>query len=315
MMTRLDAAQWLQSHDHYCILTHTRPDGDTVGSSAALCLGLRKMGKTAHILENTELSGKLLFLHEGLTKREAEAGDTIVCVDTAAADMLLLDGRHLADRVQLRIDHHGNDRSFAPNELVESGMAACAEVIYELLVAMGVELDEKIGMAIYAGVSTDTGCFRFANTNAHSFRVAAACMEAGAKVYGFNQNIFDTNSLEKLKVQSWIVDNTRFFRDGKVALCALPKAVEECATPDDLDNISGFLRSVEGVEICGLIREMEGFSKLSVRAIPGYDAGAICAVFGGGGHKGAAGANIFMTLQEAEKAVEPVLLSARKESL
>lgn len=315
MMTRIEAAQWLQSRDNYCILTHTRPDGDTVGSSAALCLGLRKMGKIAYILENTELSGKLLFLHEGLTKPAAEEGDTIICVDTAAADMLLKAGRHLADKVQLRIDHHGNDRSFAPNELVEPEMAACAEIIYELLLAMGVEPDADIGMALYAGVSTDTGCFRFANTNAHSFTVAAACMEAGAKVYSFNQNIFDTNSLEKLKVQSWIVENTRFFRDGKVALCALPKAVEANATPDDLDNISGFLRSVEGVEICGLIREMDGFTKLSVRAIPGYDAGAVCAVFGGGGHKGAAGANMKMTLAEAEKAVEPVLLAARKECL
>ena len=315
MMTRLEAAAWLQSHDNYCILTHTRPDGDTVGSSAALCLGLRKMGKTAYILENTELSGKLLFLHEGLTKPGVEENDIVICVDTAAADMLLLAGRHLADKVQLRIDHHGNDRSFAPNELVEPEMAACAEIIYELLVELCVELDEKIGMALYAGVSTDTGCFRFANTDAHSFAVAAACMEAGAKIYGFNQNIFDTNSLEKLKVQSWIVENTRFFRDGKVALCALPKAVEANATADDMDNVSGFLRSVEGVEICGLIREMDGFSKLSVRAIPGYDAGAICAVFGGGGHKGAAGANMKMTLQEAEKAVEPVLLAARKDCL
>lgn len=315
MMTRLEAAAWLRSHDRYCILTHTRPDGDTVGSSAALCLGLRKMGKTAHILENTELSGKLLLLHEGLTKPAAEDGDTIICVDTAAADMLLKAGSHLADRVQLRIDHHGNDRSFAANELVEPGMAACAEVIYELLVLLDVALDEKIGLALYAGVSTDTGCFRFANTDAHSFRVAAACMEAGAKIYSFNQNIFDTNSLEKLKVQSWIVENTRFFRDGKAALCALPKAVEAMATPDDMDNISGFLRSVEGVEVCALLREMDGFTKLSVRAIPGYDASAICAVFGGGGHKGAAGANMKMTLSEAEKAVEPVLCAAGKECL
>ena len=315
MMTRLEAVAWLKSHDNYCILTHTRPDGDTVGSSAALCLGLRKMGKTAYVLENTELSGKLLFLHEDLTKTAAEENDTVICVDTAAADMLLLAGRHLADRVQLRIDHHGNDRSFATNELVEPNMAACAEIIHDLLVELGVELDEKIGMALYAGVSTDTGCFRFANTNAHSFRVAAACMEAGARIFEFNQNIFDTNSLEKLKVQSWIVENTRFFRDGKVALCALPRAVEANATPDDMDNVSGFLRSVEGVEICGLLREMDGFTKLSVRAVPGYDAGAVCALFGGGGHKGAAGANMKMSLQEAEKAVEPVLLSARKDCL
>lgn len=315
MMTRTEAAAWLQGHDNYCILTHTRPDGDTVGSSAALCLGLRKIGKTAYILENTELSGKLLFLHEGLTKPDVDEHDTVICVDTAAADMLLLAGRHLADRVQLRIDHHGNDRSFAPNELVEPEMAACAEIIYELLLGMGVGLDEKIGLALYVGVSTDTGCFRFANTSEHSFAVASACMTAGTKIYEINQSLFDTNSLQKLKVQSWIVENTRFFREGKVALCALPREVEANATPDDMDNISGFLRSIEGVEICALLREMDGFTKLSVRAVSGYDAGAVCALFGGGGHKGAAGANMPMTLQEAQTAVEPVLIAARKDTV
>ena len=315
MMTRLEAAAWLQSHDNYCILTHTRPDGDTVGSSAALCLGLRKMGKTAHILQNSELSGKIAFLHEGLTKAAPGENDTVICVDIAAAGMLLKGWEHLADQVQLRIDHHGNDRSFTPNELVEPDMAACAELIYELLLAMGVELDEKIGLALYVGVSTDTGCFRFANTTEHTFATAAACMAAGARIYEINQQIFDTNSLEKLKIQGWIVENTRFYREGKVALCGLPKAVEEKATADDMDNISGFLRSVEGVELCGLIRELDGGTKLSIRAVPGYDAGAICAVFGGGGHKGAAGANMKLSLADALAAVEPVLLSARKESL
>lgn len=313
MMTRAEAAAWLKGHDRFCILTHTRPDGDTVGSSAALCLGLQKMGKIAHILENTELSGKLLFLHEGLTKPTAEENDTIICVDTAAADILLLAGRHLAGKVQLRIDHHDNNRSFTPNEIVESDMASCAELIYELLLELGVALDEKIGLALYAGLSTDTGCFRFANTSAHTFQVAAACMESGAKIHSFNQNIFDTNSLEKLKVQGWIVANTRFFRDGKIALCTMPPEVEANATPDDMDNVSSFLRSIEGVELSGLLREMDGEAKLSVRAVPGYDASAICAVFGGGGHKGAAGANMHMGLREAEKALEPVILAARKD--
>lgn len=310
MMTRAEAAAWLQSHDHFCILTHTRPDGDTVGSSAALCLALRKMGKTAYILENPELSGQLLFLHEGLTKKEISREDVVVSVDVAAVSMLPKDWQAMAGRIELRIDHHENDRSFAPNELVESQMAACAEVVCALIELLGVEMDAKMGEAVYVGVSTDTGCFRFPNTTANSFRVAAACVAAGANIYPLNQMLFDTNTMEKLKVRSWITEHAKFYRDGKVALCALPYEVEKNATEDDMNNISGFLRSIEGVCMAALIRQNPDKCRLSVRAVPGYDAAAVCALFDGGGHKGAAGADLYMTMAEAEKAVEAALLDA-----
>ncbi len=306
-LTISETAAWLTRRDRFCILSHGRPDGDTIGSTAALCLGLRKLGKTAHILENPELSGKLLFLHEGLTKKTVEDGDTIVSVDVASRNMLPQDHRELP--IALRIDHHGKARSFSETELVDPESAACGEIVYEILCSMGVEPDKSIGMAVYVAVSTDTGCFRFANTTAHTFSVAAACAATGADLYPVNQALFDTNSLTKLKIQSWMVENSQFFLDGTVALCVLPKAVEAQANSDDMDNISGFLRSIEGVRLCALLRETDdGMVKLSVRSVPGYDASAVCARFGGGGHKGASGASFKMTLAEAEQAVKTALL-------
>lgn len=305
-MTSSEMAQALAGGDRYCILTHHRPDGDTVGSAAALCLGLRKLGKTAWILKNPELSGKLSYLHDDLTKESAEPGDTLIAVDVAAKNMLPEPWRGM--EVDFRIDHHGTAGSFAAGELVDPDSAACGEIIYEVLREMGVALDKPIAQALYVAVSTDTGCFRFANTTAHTFAVAAACAATGAELYPINQALFDTNSLTKLKIQSWMVDNSKFYRDGAVALCALPKAVEAQATPDDMDNISSFLRSIEGVKLCALIRETGDGVKLSVRAVPGYDASAVCARFGGGGHKGASGASFNMNLTDAEKAVEQALL-------
>ena len=305
-MTRAETARWLAERDRFCILSHCRPDGDTVGSTAALCLGLRKLGKTAYVMENTELSGKLSFLHQGLTKPCPEEGDTLVCVDVSARSRLLRGAETLT--VPLRIDHHGVGERFTELELVDGDVAACGEIVYDLLMALDVELDRDIAMALYVAVSTDTGCFRFANTTADTFRVAAACAATGAELYPINQQLFDTHSLMQLKVQSWMVENSKFYRDGKIALCAMPKAVEEGATADDMDNVSGFLRSIEGVEICALLRETQDGVKLSVRAIPGYDASAVCAHFGGGGHKGASGASFDMTLPEAAQAVEKVLL-------
>lgn len=304
MMTRSDTARWLSERNRFCILSHCRPDGDTVGSTAALCLGLRKLGKVAYVLENPELSGNLAFLHEGLTGAWRE-GDTVVSVDVSTAERIQVGGQDL--RVDLKIDHHGKGEEFAPAALVDGDSAACGEIVYDLLVELGVALDQDIARALYVAVSTDTGCFRFANTTEHTFQVAAACAATGVKLYPVNQLLFDTNSLTKLKIQGWMVEHTRFLKDGKFAVCAMPWEVEQDATPDDMDNAPGFLRSIEGVELCVLIRQSGEQVKLSVRAVPGYDASAVCARFGGGGHKGAAGATCNMTMEEAETAVEQVL--------
>lgn len=305
-MTISETARWLAERDRFCILTHCRPDGDTVGSAAALCLGLRQLGKTAHLLKNGELSGNLAFLQECLTVDAPEAGDLIVSVDVSADHRLQTEAAGL--RVDLKIDHHGSGNDFAPVALVDAGAGACGQIVYDLLMELGVTLDEKIAMALYVAVSTDTGCFRFPNTSADTFRVAAACAATGAELYPITRQIFDVNSLTKLKIQSWMVENTRFLRDGKLALCAMPYEVEKDASPDDMENTAGFLRSIEGVELCALLRQTEGGVKLSVRCVPGYDASAVCARFGGGGHKGASGASFDMSLADAEKAVEKVLL-------
>ena len=170
--------------------------------------------------------------------------------------------------------------------------------------------DREMAEAVYVGVSTDTGCFRYANTNAHTFDVAADCAATGADVFEWNRKLFDTNSLAKLRLQAWVVDNLKLLCGGKVALCALPKAVETeiGVDEDDMNNISGFLRSIEGVCIAALLREAcEGNTKVSVRSVPGYNAAYFCEQFGGGGHAGAAGCSIRKSLAEAAVEVEEVL--------
>ena len=303
-LTRSETAQILLSHDNYAIVTHRRPDGDTLGSSAVLCMGLRQLGKTAYILENPEITPKYAHLHAGLCKPSAEEGDFVVTVDVASSNMLPDCFKHLT--FDLRIDHHGNATSFTPVELVEPGAAACGEIVYGLLTEMGAELDIPMANALYTAISTDTGCFRYANTTADTFAAASACAKAGAEVFTINQALFETNSLARLKVQAYMLENAIFLQDGKIAICPLPKAVEKnCgAGEDDLDNISGFPRTIEGVKLAVTIREESTERvKMSVRAVPGQDASALCAKFGGGGHKGAAGASMNKTMEEAVAAV------------
>ena len=307
-MTRNECVRWLQERDNFLILTHTRPDGDTIGSASTLCLGLRQLGKTANLLENQEVSPYLENCVLGLTKSTVEDGDTILSVDVASPNMLQKEAADLLGRIEMRIDHHGTSTSFTNEELVDPMAAACGEIVYDVLMEMGAELTKEMAWRLYIAVSTDTGCFRFANTNAHTYQTAAACAATGADLYPITQALFDTNTMGKLKLQSWMLENARFLCDGKAAVCGIPKGVEDTVTKEDMEGAAGFLRSIEGVKICATIRETEIGSKMSVRAVPGYDAALVCQKFGGGGHKGAAGAGMNLPLTEAVEAAAQALV-------
>ena len=311
ILTRRECAQYLLSHDNFMILSHRRPDGDTVGSSAALCLGLRQLGKQAHVLYNAEVSPRFQWLHEGLTRECVAEGDTVVSVDVASPGMLPKAFEHLLGRIDVRIDHHSSATSFTDVELVDGGSASCAELVWDVLEEMGVEMDQAIAEAVYVGTSTDTGCFRYANTTGHTFATAAKCAEAGARVYELNQELFETNTLGRLRMQAWIVDHMQLLRDGEMAIIAIPGAVEKSigVTEDDMDNISSFPRTVAGVKMAATLRETsDGDTKMSVRAVPGWDATRVTVPFGGGGHKGAAGASFKLPIEKAVEEVEKVML-------
>ncbi len=309
ILTRKQTADFLSRNDNYVILTHRRPDGDTLGSAALLCRGLRKLGKTAFVAENPEITEKYAFLMDGLTGIYRNSGETVISVDVASRNML---PNIYADcKVTLRLDHHETSDSFTEMEIVEPETAACGEVVYGVLTLMGAVLDEPMADALYTAISTDTGCFRYANTTPDTFLAAAECAKVSKNLPALNRQLFETNSLGRLRVQGYLVENAIFLKDGKIALCPLPKQVEEelGATEDDLDNISSFPRTIEGVKIAATLRqEPGGRVKISVRAVPGYDASAICAKFGGGGHKGAAGCSMTCAMEQAVDALKKAIL-------
>ena len=302
-LTRIECAQFLTAHNHFTIITHGGPDGDTIGSAAAFCLGLRKLGKTAHVLENAQVAEKFRYLLTDLTKPEAEEGDTLVAVDVATARMLCDEAQPLAEKIDLRIDHHGTGTPYATYELVDSTSAACSEIIYELLELLGAEVDAPMANALYTAVSSDTGCFRYANTTGRSFRLAAVCADASPDIFRINQRLFDTVTLGRLRLQSWVVEHMQVLQDGNIIICGIPADLQEKLglNDEDMGNMAGFLRSIEGVKMAATVRQdNEGHTGVSVRAVPGCDAAAVCQKLGGGGHKGAAGASLGnITMEEA----------------
>ena len=292
-LTLNETAAFLAEQDQFLILTHRRPDGDTIGSAAALCRGLRAMGKTAHLLDNPQITPKYQSYVEGLTVPVCPDKACIVAVDLASAGLFPMSGLELTERVDLCIDHHGSNTGYAARTLVQSSCAACGEIIAVLLEVLGVSLDQAMAEALYLAIATDTGCFRYSNVTPVTLRIAALLMERGIDAYAINKVMFETRRLPRLKLEAYLIQTLQLHCGGKVGICAIPWSLrgELGLNEDDLDDISGFARDIEGVEVGVMLREQEeGGCKLSVRSSPDYDACAICAVLGGGGHKAAAGA-------------------------
>ncbi len=308
-MTRTEFCAFLRGHDNFVILTHRRPDGDTIGSAAALCRGLRQLGKTAFVLTNEQFTPRFQPFLDGLTCDALPAGATVISADIASEGLLSFDAVRLQLMPVCAVDHHGSN-SLACPKLVEADKAACGEIVYAVLTELGVTVTKQIAECLYTAISTDTGCFKFSNTTANTHRTAAALIAAGADVYPINKLFFDTKSFARLRLEAKLTDTMEFYAGGAVGVCMMPKSLlaEFTVTEDDLDSISGFARSIEGVRIGIMIREVEdGLGKISLRTEAPYDASAICQRLGGGGHAAAAGASVPGGIEGAKAAILQVL--------
>ena len=303
---RAELAAAIRGGDHFLLLTHRRPDGDTLGSAAALCRGLRAIGKQAAILRNPEATAKYAPFLEGLTVDTVPADATLFAVDMAAEGLLALNATELAGRVALCIDHHGSNTGYAGLTWVESGYAACGEAVLELLEELGAALTPDMASALYLAMSTDTGCFRYSNTTPQTLRKAAQLQEAGALTYEINRQFFAIKSLARMRLETLLGEKLEVFAGGKLALVALTPDMLEAtgACDDDIEDLANFPRQIEGVLVAVYIRVLpSGECKISVRTERGYNASAICAHLGGGGHLAAAGAMIPDGLEAARRAI------------
>ena len=305
-MTYTEAAAWLRARDRYLILTHKRPDGDTIGCAAALCRGLRGLGKIAHICPGTGETHLFTPYLEGLLAPEGYEPETVVSVDIAARGLFTESGKPWLERgIDLAIDHHPSQEFFAKETCLDAGRAACGEIIYDILKELG-QVNEETAVPLYVAVSTDTGCFQYGNTTADTHRVAAALMDTGIDVFPLNKRHFRTKTWARLQVERLIVERMHRYEDGKVAVAPVSLSLmdEAGATEEDMEDIAAFLGQIEGVETSVTIRELEdGACKLSVRTSGGLNATRVCALLGGGGHAAAAGCTVDGTLEQAEAAI------------
>ena len=186
------AAAFLRDRDNFVILMHIYPDGDTVGSASALCAGLRSMGKKAYIKCSHELPSKFDFVSSEFLTCDFEE-QTVVAVDVADNKLLGSLDAVYAGRTDLCIDHHGSNVGFAALTYLDSAAANC-ENIYHVLCELGVTITKEIANALFLGICTDTGCFKYSSVTAQTHIIAAKLIEAGADAGEINRVMFDTKS-------------------------------------------------------------------------------------------------------------------------
>lgn len=280
----------LKSADNIMILTHVRPDGDTLGAGFALRCGLESLGKRCFVANADVISPALLTVTEGKTRLPVEfEPDFIVAVD-AAETSLLGDLAPYGERADLCIDHHKSNKCYAKHTLLDEDAASAGEIVYDLLRELGTPLTLRIATALYVALSTDTGCFRYRNNTPKTMRAAAEMIEAGVDFAALNKIFFETVSKERVLLLREMYDNTEIFCGGRLAVSYIDL---HDYSEDDYDGLSGELRKIEGVEAAVLLRRTGADEyKLSARSNAGFDCSALCAVFNGGGHDGAAGATL-----------------------
>ncbi|MCL2084790.1 MAG: DHH family phosphoesterase, partial [Oscillospiraceae bacterium] len=305
MMTLAEAAQFIRERDGFLIMTHKDPDGDTLGSAAGLCIGLRSMGKRAYVARDPDAQGRFIELAAGLYPPDggfnlSEA--VIIAVDIAAPSLFPAALSQLAEHITLAIDHHPGGGAFAPLSLIDTVSAATGELVCLLLHELGVTFTLEMAEPLYIAIVTDTGCLRFDNTTSRTLRITAGLMDTGLKTGPINTELFERRALSRMALEAALLEDFELLAGGRVAMMFLTREKLErtAATVDDTDGIASMTRRIGGVEIGLLLREeQDGQTKFSVRTGPDYNAGHICAHLGGGGHARAAGATLDAPLAAA----------------
>lgn len=294
------AAAFLNECDGCLIYTHASPDGDTIGSSVALALGLRKLGKDASVFSVDGIPEKLSFIpNEGLfVTSEPENGVTRISVDVAGPMML---GRAQNKLFSLSIDHHKVNTIDCERLLVMSDRISCGEIIYLVLQELGVELDYDIATALYAAISSDSGGFRYEATKPETHVIAAKCLETGIDFAEINRRLFESKTLSQVALIKTAYKNLELLRDGKFAIVAItPEEVIECgASETDFDCINSIPREIAGVLASAVIRKKPDGIKVSLRSNADIDVAELARTQNGGGHYHAAGFTLDGSFDEA----------------
>lgn len=309
----------VNNHQKFLLTTHVRPDADGLGSMLALTDALQSQKKSVRQLISSTWPPRYTFLDPNQTIERFEApgerwndAEVIIVLDTGTWGQLAEFGDFIKNSPakKIVIDHHVSQDDLGGIALVDTSAEATGRLVWEAINALGLSLSPKGANALFAALATDTGWFRHSNTSARTFALADQLMQAGANPTLLYEQLYEQNSLPRMKLTALVLDRLTLVEDGKVAFTEVHRDdyAKTQATPQDTEDLINFCRSLAGVEVAIFFMEQPaGDIKVSFRSRDQIDVAAIAEHFGGGGHKKAAGTIIAGTLSEAKDKVLAIL--------
>lgn len=311
----------LKEAETILLYPHVIMDGDTLGSSIALCVALRKIGKKAHILIEDEIPSYLLFLEKGYCTFDQsilDAPDISISVDCSDIERFVMrKDKFLSGKQSICIDHHRTNNYFADMNYIDVNAGATGEIIYNLIKTMEVDLDVEMAEAIYTAITTDTGNFQYTNTTKTTHLIAADLFDIGIDLEKISVEVYQNIRHEKLKIMNEVINTIEMLYNDKADIAYVTQEMLEKtgALMEETEGIIETLRNISGVEISAFLKEnKQDEIKVGLRSKTYGDVSAIAQSFGGGGHKKAAGCTLNTTLQEAKKLISAAIIAHLEEA-
>lgn len=302
----------LREHNKFAILSHVRPDGDALGSTLALALSLKELGKDVRAWNEEGMLEKYNFLAraEMLTQPPGapEDFDVVVALDTAVQNRLGSTTAAIGSaKLWINIDHHPSNPRYGDLVYIDPTAPATGQILFEFLTNQKFPITPAIAENLYAAISTDTGSFQYPNTTTRTFEIAGELVRRGVDVGRVSQLLYENFPRRRIELLRDLLSTMRFACDGKLAYFSLSQAAALAlgVIPEDNEGLIDHLRAVRGVIVAIFFEELaDGKVRVSMRSKnEAVDVCAICTQFGGGGHVLAAGARVRGTLPEVEKRI------------
>lgn len=302
----------IRKRDNFILISHTMPDGDSIGSLLGLYQALRALGKQVTMFLQDPVPAIYHYLQDsdrvlapGQISGAIENVIFLDCADEERAGQEAL--KVLADRhFTINIDHHGSNTHFGDMNYIQPQAAATAELVYELVKILGIEIKSSLANALYAAIIQDTGSFHHSNTTASTFRTAADLLDCGVQLDMTRIQLFESKSRIDICLLGRALNSIEFSPDGKIAWMTITYQDAESLGAQDVhpEGIINHTLMVEGVEVGLLFRETApGQIKIGFRSKGTVDVARLAGVFGGGGHRQASGAQMDGSMEECQRKV------------
>lgn len=305
LLTVEETAQKLLNWDDILIICHKNPDGDTLGTAGALYHAFISMGRNCAVICHDRIPVKYNHLSLNLYDYDFTPKH-IISVDVASENLFGDSVEKYAGNVELCIDHHSTNTHYAKFLCLKSGYPAAAQMAYEIINCMNLNITKIIANCIYTGIITDTGCFRYSSTLPSTHLVAAKLMNAGADYTRLSEKFFMSKTKKTVELEKFALNNLEYFFEDRFAFLVIDENIMSDIEPEptDLDGLSSYAKNFEWVEVSIVLRWVgENLYKGSVRTKETVNATAIANKLGGGGHIRAAGFELNTDIVSAKKAI------------